>query len=319
MTRLDEGSKWARLVKSVELHFDFDIGGLRDWLVSQRLVPATMPADWDLVWIDPDGEIPPEELAKQFSAVEHLRSSGHGWILEGTAPASNGCKICGVATALWLCFMAAAEAEKDQRYVTAFATSLGKLISLVEQGQRTYSAAFDKYSRTYIAHRQQFLESVKAMTAASRPMAQVSGNVRYLEKLLKSADRGTTVRMIKELQVDLFFEELGSLLRSLQQDVLVDTRNPGYPQPAVVAKGRRLSLRTRVERCLQLVGFTAAEIGEQLIRSLDDPLDADPELSPDDGRDRGAQVRDRVRHRSRAEEWSKAPAAETPSERKGRK
>jgi hypothetical protein len=317
MTRLDEGSKWARLVKSVKLKFNFDISGLRDWLVLQGLVPANMPADWDLVWIDPNGEIPPEELAKQFSAVEHLRSSGHGWILEGAAPASNGCKSCGVSTALLLCDMAAFDAEKDQTYVTKFSASLGKLISLVEQGQRSYSQAFDEYREKYIAHRRQFLESVKAMTAASRPMEQVSGNVRYLEKLLKSLDHGTTVRMIKEQRVDLFFKELSSLLRSLQEDVLVDTRNPGYAQPGVVVKGRRLSLRTRVERCLQSVGFTVAEIGEQLIRSLDDSLDVDPESSPDDGRDRGTQVRDR--HRSRAQGLSKTTAAEPPSERKGRK
>jgi hypothetical protein len=320
MTGLDEGSKWARLVKSVKLNFEFDIGGLRDWLVSQGLVPANMPAHWDLVWIDPDGEIPPEELAKQFSALEHLRSSGHGWILEGAASASSGCKSCGVATALLLCHLAASEAEKDLTYVTTFAASLGKLISLVEQGQRGFSEAFDEYSEEYLKYRRQFLESAIGMTVASRPTGQGSGTVQYLENLLKSPDQGTPVSAIRDLRVGLMFERLGDLLRSLQHDVLVDTRNPGFAQPGVVAKGRPLSLRTRVERCLQAVGFSVTEIGERLIRSLDDPVDADPESSPDDGRDRGALVRDRIRHRSRAQESSHAPAAAEPaSKRKRRK
>lgn len=317
MTGLDEGSKWARLVKGVKLNFKFDIGGLRDWLVSQGLVPANMPAHWDLVWIDPDGEIPPEELAKQFSAVEHLRSSGHGWILEGAAPASSGCKICGVATALWLCSLAASEAEKDLTYVTTFAASLGKLISLVEQGQRGFSEAFDEYSKEYLKHRRQFLESAIGMTVVSSPAGHVPGAVQDLENLFKSPDQGTPVSAIRDLRVGLMFEKLGDLLRSLQHDVLVDTRNPGFAQPGVVAKGRPLSLRTRVERCLQAVGFSVTEIGERLIRSLDDSVDADPESSPDDGRDRGTLVRDRIRHRARAQASAKA-AAESASKRKRR-
>jgi hypothetical protein len=321
MTRPDKGSRWARLVKSLKLNFEVDISGLRDWLVSQGLVPANMPADWDLVWTNPDGRIPPEELAKQFSAVEHLRSPGHGWIPEGAAPESSSCRMCGISTAIWLCYMAAAEAEKEQTYVTEFAKSLGKLISLVEQGQRSYSKAFGEYSDEYIARRRQFLEDAKTLALAERPREQVVETVQYLENLRRNPAQGTTVRLMKELHVDLFFEKLGSLLRSLQDDVLVDTRNPGFAQPGVVAKGRLMSLQTRVERCLLAVGFTTTEIGEQLIRSRSDPFGVDPESesSPDDGRDRGTQVRDRVRHRSRTQELIKARAAETPSKRKGRK
>jgi len=288
-------------VKGVRRSFKFDISGLLTWLVSQGHVPASMPANWDLVWPDPDGENPPEVLTKRFSAAMHIASPGHGWIMERADPASPNCKTCGISTAIWLCHMAVVEAEKDQTYVTNFSTSLGKVLGLVDQARNLYSKACAEYSEEHVRRWREFLENAKMAAAApsKRPKEQVEYVVRYLEKLLESPDLGTTVRLMVNLDIDSKFDQLSKILIVVQDDVLVDTRNPGYAQPGVVKKGRPPSLRTRVEQCLRAVGFTAAEIGEQLIRSLDDPLTAEPDSSAEDGRDRGGLVRDRTRSRSR--------------------
>ena len=324
----------------VRANFKFDIQGLRVWLEEQGHLASDLPANWDPVWSDPRGKDQPEDWEKRLGAAAHLALPGHGWIVDEAAPSSVKCRICGVATAIWLCSMAVAEAKKDLAHVTVFAAELGKIRSLVDQARRRYAKAAGRYREEHVLGIRGFLESAKAAVASvtsadgekaaatsamiadgakaaatsatsadgekaaatSANSVQGEGAARYFEERLRDVEKGTTVRLMDNLALDSMFDGLGNVLFALQQDVLVDTRNPGYAQPGVVAKGHPVNLRTRVERCLRAVGFTHEEIGEQLIRSIDDPVNADASLSPDDGRSRAEMVRDRVsprRHRSK--------------------
>jgi len=389
----------------VRANYKFDIQGLRVWLEAQGHLTSDLPANWDPVWSDPERVNQPEDRAMHHGAVAHLALPGHGWIVEGAAPSSVKCRLCGVATAIWLCSMAVAEAKKDLGYVTVFATELGKIVSLVDQARRRYAKAAGRYREEHVLGIRGFLERAKATaasatsaagakaavasatsaegekapatsanvvesekaaaasatsaegekaaavsvtSAAGEKAAATAANVvesekaaaasansvggekaaattansvqgekaaataansvqgdeaaRYFEERLRDVEKGATVGLMDNLGLDSMFKALGTVLRGLQNDVLVDTRNPGYAQPGAVAKGHPVTLRTRVERCLLAAGFTNEEIGEKLIRSLDDPLDRHTYRSADEGRSRAEEVRDRVsprRHRSK--------------------
>lgn len=373
MTQPQEESAWRRLVKMVRANFKFDIQGLRDWLEGQGHLSSDLPSNWDPVWTDSRGKDQPEDWEKRLGAAAHVALPGHGWIVEGAAPSSVKCRLCGVATAIWLCSMAAAEADKDLEYVTVFAGELGKIRSLVDQAQRRYVTAAGEYREQHIPGIRRFLERAKA-TAASAMMAEgakaapsatlaedaktapstrvakgekaagasatsvegrkaaapaadgvqgeeaaaplgaaslagVEGEkaaataasstqgaeaARYFEERLRNVGKGTTVGLMDALDIDSMFKSLGTVLQGLQNDVLVDTRNPGYAEPGAVAKGHPVSLRTRVERCLRAAGFTDWEIGEKLIRSVKPPVGAKTDSEPYDGRSNAEKVRDRT-------------------------
>ena len=289
----NEESPWLHLVSAVRRNFKFDIKGLRVWLNGQGHLAADLPENWHPVWSDPRGKEQPEDWERRLGAAAHVTLPGHGWIMEGAAPSSAACKICGISTAIWLCYLAGAEAQKDLAHVTAFAAELGKIRSLVDQSRRRFAKASEEYRREHIVRIRDFLEHAKvAATSASGQGGEIA---HYFEERLQDIEKGTTVRLMDNLGLDSMFEQLGGVLQGLQEDALVDTRNPGYAQPGVVARGQLVSLRTRVERCLLAVGFTREEIGEKLIQDLNDPLDAaGPSTAAHDERDRAEEVRDRV-------------------------